>query len=372
MDPLSRHRYLRGAEAAGEQVEPAPLVRAKKEEEALLPGGQTLIRLDAFQVKLTEKISNRRSNARMANKLKARPVDELAREAADDFAQTQVRRPRNESPSAGLQRRERGASADSNSSPVQLQKIKIKQKFRGGAESPLDMSQYPEQAARKGRGAQTSHGRRPLVQRTTSLAAHRAGVGDSRIGKAASSAVPGPRDKLRSQVLHNCANADSRALGTAFRHGGQGVGVSDMSTKMKLNNLAVQSELASLERVDIRHRTGGRPAADLSQFEVKKNEINKELIKLQQKMKQIVTTKEERYIELRFNEFTKVVVVEETAMLLKLDLLGAESPVVFTCEMLDNTDADLRIYLSTEHPEPDEKKCQRSVERMRVFKFGAK
>ena len=85
MDPLSRQRYLRGAEAAGEPVEPAPLVRAKKEEDAMIPSG-TLIRLDAFQVKLTEKISNRRSNARMANKLKARPVDELAREAADDFA----------------------------------------------------------------------------------------------------------------------------------------------------------------------------------------------------------------------------------------------------------------------------------------------
>ena len=221
------------------------------------------------------------------------------------------------------------------------------------------MSQYPEQAARKGRGAQTSHGRRPIAHRTTSLAAHRVGVNDSRIGKAVSSAVPGARNKLRSQGLQSSSNAE-------------GVGVSDMSTKMKLNNMAVQSELASLERVDIRHRTGGRAAADLSQFEVKKNEVNKELIKLQQKMKQIVTTKEERYIELRFNEFTKVVVVEETAMLLKLDLLGAESPVVFTCEMLDNTDADLRIYLSTEHPEPDEKKCQRSVERMRVFKFGAK
>ena len=287
MDPLSRHRYLRGAEAAGNQVEPAPLVRAKKEEDAILRPGAALIRLDSFQVKLTEKISNRRSNQRMANKLKTRPVEELAREAADDFAQTQVRRPRNESPStgAGLQRRERGASADSNSSPVQLQKIKIKQKFRGGEESPLDMPQYPEQAARKGRGAQTSHGRRPIVHRTTSLAVHRAGVNDSRIGKAVLSAVPGARNKLRSQVLHNCSNADSCALGTAVCHAGHGVGVSDMSTKMKLNNMAVQSELASLERVDIRHRTGGRPAADLSQFEVKKNEINKELIKLQQKMK---------------------------------------------------------------------------------------
>ena len=55
--------------------------------------GQALIRLDSFQVKLTEKISNRRSNQRMANKLKTRPVDELAREAADDFAQTQVATP---------------------------------------------------------------------------------------------------------------------------------------------------------------------------------------------------------------------------------------------------------------------------------------
>ena len=123
-----------------------------------MPRG-TLIRLDSFQVKLTEKIGNRRStNQRIANKLKARHVDELAREAADDFAQTQFRRPqRNESPPtvAGLQRRERGGSADSNSSPVQLQKIKIKQKFRDrGTDSPLDMSQYPEQAAaRKGRGA---------------------------------------------------------------------------------------------------------------------------------------------------------------------------------------------------------------------------
>ena len=166
-----------------------------------MPSGQALIRLDAFQVKLTEKISNRRSNQRMANKLKTRPVDQLAREAADDFAQTQVRRPRNESPSAvaSLQRRGRGASADSNSSPVQLQKIKIKQKIRGGAESPLDMSRYPEQAAaRKGRGAQTSHGRRPAVHRTGSLAAHRSGVNDSRIGKVVASAVPGARNRLRS------------------------------------------------------------------------------------------------------------------------------------------------------------------------------
>ena len=87
----------------------------------------------------------------------------------------------------------------------------------------------------------------------------------------------------------------------------------------------------------------------LSQFEQKKNEVNKELIKLQQKMKQIVTTKDEKYIELRFYEWTKVVVVEETDMLLKLNLLGAESPVTFNVEILDNTKADLKIYLCTEN-----------------------
>ena len=45
-DPLSRHRYLRGAGAAADHVEPAPLVTAKAEEDAILPRGKTLIRLD--------------------------------------------------------------------------------------------------------------------------------------------------------------------------------------------------------------------------------------------------------------------------------------------------------------------------------------
>lgn len=67
-----------------------------------------------------------------------------------------------------------------------------------------------------------------------------------------------------------------------------------------------------------------------------------------------MTTKEERYIDLRFFEWTKVVVVEETSMYLKLDLKGAESPVTFTCEILENAKADLQIYLSTRTSEPNE------------------
>ena len=55
-----------------------------------------------------------------------------------------------------------------------------------------------------------------------------------------------------------------------------------------------------------------------------------------------------------------------------MELLGAESPITFTCEIIDNPKADLKIFLSTENPEPSEQKCQRVVERMRVFKFHAK
>lgn len=85
-----------------------------------------------------------------------------------------------------------------------------------------------------------------------------------------------------------------------------------------------------------------------------------------------MTTKEERYIDLRFFEWTKVVVVEETSMYLKLDLKGAESPVTFTCEILENVKADLQIYLSTRTREPNEQNNERSVQRMRVFKFTAR
>lgn len=74
-------------------------------------------------------------------------------------------------------------------------------------------------------------------------------------------------------------------------------------------------------------------------------------------MKQIVTTKEERYIELKFKEWTTVVVVEETDMLFRLNLLGAESPVTFTVDVTEKKKADLKMYLSTEELEPDEKNC---------------
>ena len=86
-----------------------------------------------------------------------------------------------------------------------------------------------------------------------------------------------------------------------------------MSNKIKLNNLLVLQEMHALNKANQNTVLGEeRVSHDFAQFEKKKNEVNKELIKLQQKMKSIVTTKKDRYIELAFFEFTKVVLVEET------------------------------------------------------------
>ena len=138
-----------------------------------------------------------------------------------------------------------------------------------------------------------------------------------------------------------------------------------------MNNVIMLDELAELDKLDLKERLGGQVTHDFHQFEVKKNEVNKEIIKLQQTMKNVVTTKKDRYIDLKFFEFTKVVLVEDSQTLLKLELLGAESPITFTCDVTENAKADLKMFLSTECPEPNEKKHQRVVERMKVFKFHA-
>lgn len=59
------------------------------------------------------------------------------------------------------------------------------------------------------------------------------------------------------------------------------IGMTDMSTNMKLNNTTVMNELATLGRVNERERRGGDVSHDFQLFEIKKNEVNRELIKLQ-------------------------------------------------------------------------------------------
>ena len=94
--------------------------------------------------------------------------------------------------------------------------------------------------------------------------------------------MPNARQKLISNALHKCSNADSCDLGTRMCSKSNQIGITDMSTNMKLNNADVMNELATLGRVDMRERRGGSEVShDFKQFEMKKNEVNKELIKLQ-------------------------------------------------------------------------------------------
>lgn len=71
-------------------------------------------------------------------------------------------------------------------------------------------------------------------------------------------------------------------MGTTVCQDSNFVGMTDMSTNMKLNNTRVMDKLAQLGHIDRRERRGGGVAHDFHQFETKKNEVNKELIKLQQ------------------------------------------------------------------------------------------
>ena len=82
-----------------------------------------------------------------------------------------------------------------------------------------------------------------------------------------------------------------------------------MSNNSKQYNNIVLNDLAMYQRAEQRKQTGNHFEEDRF-YDMKKREVNRELIKLQQKMKQICTTKKERYVELRFDEFTKLVVVE--------------------------------------------------------------
>ena len=56
--------------------------------------------------------------------------------------------------------------------------------------------------------------------------------------------------------------------------------MTDMSTDIKLVNTHMMNELAELNKVNKRERLGDQASHNFDQFENKKNEVNKELIKL--------------------------------------------------------------------------------------------
>ena len=88
-------------------------------------------------------------------------------------------------------------------------------------------------------------------------------------------------------------------------------------------------------------------------------------------MKQIVASADERYTDLEFDKNHQIALSTETPVICKLELDGCESPLTFNCNITDVKNADLKIFLSTQHKEPTEKNCMRKVDRLKLFKFYA-
>ena len=104
-------------------------------------------------------------------------------------------------------------------------------------------------------------------------------------------------------------------------------------------------------------------------FERKKLDLKREMLRLQQNMKSIVTSAEDRYTKLAFDQAQQLVITPDNALMCKIELEGCYSPLVFHCSILDTKNADLTIYLSTSHREPNASNCSRKVERLKTFRF---
>lgn len=330
---------------------------------------KSMRRIDTFQQKLIEKqeshfkISKKEFNV---NKINKRNIDDLAKEAAEDFSQSQFLKSSKQKESSA-----RLGSAISKRGPEDnegvLQKVKIKKRITkvlpsGARKSTIETGggsffqkissvANPTTPNRTGNVNGIPTARLAYTSQTTR------NEGKNSLKRGGSVSIPQQpidKSKLLKQGLHNCSNADTCELATDLCATRLPL-VSEQSNNIKRNNMELLNDLDQLRRADRKQTMGSEdPSHDFQEYEIKKKFVNKELIKLQQQMKQIVTTKKDRYIDINYHIWTKVVVVEETRTLLKLDLLGAESPVTFTCELLDNTKADLEMYLSTVHLEPSE------------------
>ena len=79
-----------------------------------------------------------------------------------------------------------------------------------------------------------------------------------------SKALPSPngRQRLISQILHQCSNPDTCDIDTRLCQNNNFVGMTEMSTDMKLENNQVLNELAELNKVNLRERLGGKVSHD--------------------------------------------------------------------------------------------------------------
>ena len=64
-----------------------------------------------------------------------------------------------------------------------------------------------------------------------------------------------------------------------------------------------------------------------------------------------------------------MVVSPGSSVLCKVNLDGCYSPLTFHCNIVDTKNADLKIFLSTLHREPNQNHFMRKVDRLKLFKF---
>ena len=74
---------------------------------------------------------------------------------------------------------------------------------------------------------------------------------------------------------------------------------------------------------------------------------------------------------MNLTEKSTILCAPECDVLTMMPLRGIASPIKFTVQIVDNSKADLMMYLSTTHKEPNEKNCQKIVDRMKCFIFQA-
>lgn len=143
-----------------------------------------------------------------------------------------------------------------------------------------------------------------------------------------------------------------------------------MNTMTRIENMKAHQEELRLKRRSemLKKKTQLLGYDELDQT---KRQLNNEMLALQQKMRLIVASAQERYIKVNLTEKAQILCAQESDVLAQMPLRGIASPLKFTVQIIDNAKADLMMYLSTTHKEPDEKNCQKVVDRMKSFIFSA-
>ena len=108
---------------------------------------------------------------------------------------------------------------------------------------------------------------------------------------------------------------------------------------------------------------------DNKTFENNKIALKNEILQLQQNMKAIVASADDRYTDMSFDTPQNLVINPGNTVLCKIKLRGCFSPLTFHCDIIDIKNADLKIYLDTNHREPDENNHMRKVDRLKLFYF---